>query len=73
MILCLWGKECLIISVIWFSLLQNDVFLICSNAMQYNSPETVYHKQVTGFYFFFSPNFLGVFFFFVVFVHTVLL
>ncbi|KAH1100151.1 hypothetical protein AAZX31_13G051600 [Glycine max] len=22
-----------------------DVFLICSNAMQYNAPETIYHKQ----------------------------
>ncbi|RYR79806.1 hypothetical protein Ahy_A01g004612 isoform B [Arachis hypogaea] len=24
---------------------ENDVFLICSNAMQYNAPETIYHKQ----------------------------
>lgn len=24
---------------------ESDVFLICSNAMQYNSPETIYHKQ----------------------------
>ncbi|KAF3453449.1 hypothetical protein FNV43_RR03889 [Rhamnella rubrinervis] len=24
---------------------ESDVFLICSNAMQYNAPETVYHKQ----------------------------
>ncbi|XP_023523976.1 uncharacterized protein LOC111788062 [Cucurbita pepo subsp. pepo] len=24
---------------------ERDVFLICSNAMQYNSPETIYHKQ----------------------------
>ncbi|KAH7546736.1 hypothetical protein FEM48_Zijuj01G0233100 [Ziziphus jujuba var. spinosa] len=23
----------------------SDVFLICSNAMQYNAPETIYHKQ----------------------------
>ncbi|KAJ4844390.1 hypothetical protein Tsubulata_002350 [Turnera subulata] len=26
-------------------LLQSDVFLICSNAMKYNAPETIYHKQ----------------------------
>ncbi|KAK7387095.1 hypothetical protein VNO78_27601 [Psophocarpus tetragonolobus] len=24
---------------------ENDVFLICSNAMQYNAPDTIYHKQ----------------------------
>ncbi|KAL5583614.1 hypothetical protein UlMin_016056 [Ulmus minor] len=24
---------------------EDDVFLICSNAMQYNAPETIYHKQ----------------------------
>ncbi|CAK8565597.1 unnamed protein product [Lathyrus sativus] len=24
---------------------ESDVFLICSNAMQYNAPETVYHRQ----------------------------
>ncbi|KAE9609469.1 hypothetical protein Lal_00020660 [Lupinus albus] len=24
---------------------ENDVFLICSNAMQYNSPDTIYHRQ----------------------------
>ncbi|OIW04231.1 hypothetical protein TanjilG_00791 [Lupinus angustifolius] len=24
---------------------ESDIFLICSNAMQYNSPETIYHKQ----------------------------
>ncbi|KAL5737608.1 hypothetical protein ACOSP7_030369 [Xanthoceras sorbifolium] len=24
---------------------ESDVFLICSNAMQYNAPDTVYHKQ----------------------------
>ncbi|KAH1153878.1 hypothetical protein GYH30_049491 [Glycine max] len=24
---------------------ESDVFLICSNAMQYNAPETIYHKQ----------------------------
>ncbi|KAH1054114.1 hypothetical protein GLYMA_08G318200v4 [Glycine max] len=24
---------------------ETDVFLICSNAMQYNAPETIYHKQ----------------------------
>ncbi|KAJ7960786.1 Bromodomain containing protein [Quillaja saponaria] len=24
---------------------ESDLFLICSNAMQYNSPETIYHKQ----------------------------
>ncbi|PON51478.1 Bromodomain containing protein [Parasponia andersonii] len=24
---------------------ESDVFLICSNAMQYNGPETIYHKQ----------------------------
>ncbi|MCI08715.1 DNA-binding bromodomain-containing protein, partial [Trifolium medium] len=23
----------------------NDVFLVCSNAMQYNSPDTIYHRQ----------------------------
>lgn len=28
--------------------MQSDVFLICSNAMQYNSAETVYHKQVNA-------------------------
>jgi len=27
---------------------QSDVLLISSNAMQYNAPETVYHKQVLG-------------------------
>ncbi|KAK4439784.1 Bromodomain-containing protein 9 [Sesamum alatum] len=25
--------------------LESDVFLICSNAMQYNAPDTIYHKQ----------------------------
>ncbi|KAF6168176.1 hypothetical protein GIB67_011561 [Kingdonia uniflora] len=25
--------------------LENDVFLLCSNAMQYNAPETIYFKQ----------------------------
>ncbi|CAL0326957.1 unnamed protein product [Lupinus luteus] len=24
---------------------ESDVFLICSNAMQYNSPDTIYHRQ----------------------------
>ncbi|KAI5409317.1 uncharacterized protein LOC127084899 isoform X2 [Lathyrus oleraceus] len=24
---------------------ESDIFLICSNAMQYNAPETVYHRQ----------------------------
>ncbi|XP_022879980.1 uncharacterized protein LOC111397343 [Olea europaea var. sylvestris] len=24
---------------------ENDVFLICSNAMKYNAPDTIYHKQ----------------------------
>ncbi|KAL3503525.1 hypothetical protein ACH5RR_037974 [Cinchona calisaya] len=24
---------------------ESDVFLICSNAMQYNAPDTIYHKQ----------------------------
>ncbi|XP_045806327.1 uncharacterized protein LOC123899279 isoform X2 [Trifolium pratense] len=24
---------------------ENDVFLVCSNAMQYNSPDTIYHRQ----------------------------
>ncbi|KAK7316772.1 hypothetical protein RJT34_00483 [Clitoria ternatea] len=24
---------------------ESDIFLICSNAMQYNAPETIYHKQ----------------------------
>ncbi|CAL0318959.1 unnamed protein product [Lupinus luteus] len=24
---------------------ENDLFLICSNAMQYNSPDTIYHRQ----------------------------
>uniref|UniRef100_A0A2C9W727 Bromo domain-containing protein n=1 Tax=Manihot esculenta TaxID=3983 RepID=A0A2C9W727_MANES len=28
-----------------FEQFESDVFLICSNAMQYNSPETIYHKQ----------------------------
>ncbi|XP_050367494.1 uncharacterized protein LOC126785874 [Argentina anserina] len=27
---------------------ESDVFLICSNAMQYNSPETIYHKQASS-------------------------
>lgn len=26
--------------------MQDDVFLICSNAMQYNAPDTIYYKQV---------------------------
>lgn len=26
--------------------LESDIFLICSNAMKYNAPETVYHRQV---------------------------
>ena len=26
--------------------MQKDVFLICSNAMQYNAPDTVYFRQV---------------------------
>ncbi|XP_042042002.1 uncharacterized protein LOC121787357 [Salvia splendens] len=28
-----------------FKLFEDDVFLICSNAMQYNAPDTIYHKQ----------------------------
>lgn len=32
--------------------MQHDVFLICSNAMQYNEPDTIYHKQVKGLHFF---------------------
>ncbi|KDP39146.1 hypothetical protein JCGZ_00903 [Jatropha curcas] len=28
-----------------FEQFESDVFLICSNAMQYNSAETIYHKQ----------------------------
>ncbi|KAF2285739.1 hypothetical protein GH714_007535 [Hevea brasiliensis] len=28
-----------------FEQFESDVFLICSNAMKYNSPETIYHKQ----------------------------
>lgn len=27
---------------------ESDVFLICSNAMQYNAPDTVYHKQASS-------------------------
>ncbi|XP_062017835.1 uncharacterized protein LOC133734210 [Rosa rugosa] len=27
---------------------ERDIFLICSNAMQYNSPETIYHKQASS-------------------------
>ncbi|XP_059441678.1 uncharacterized protein LOC132173981 [Corylus avellana] len=26
-------------------LFESDIFLICSNAMQYNAPDTIYHKQ----------------------------
>lgn len=26
--------------------MQNDIYLICSNAMQYNAPDTIYYKQV---------------------------
>ena len=26
--------------------MQSDVLLICSNAMQYNAPDTIYYKQV---------------------------
>ena len=26
--------------------MQSDIFLICSNAMQYNAPDTVYFRQV---------------------------
>ncbi|KAK6154433.1 hypothetical protein DH2020_008681 [Rehmannia glutinosa] len=29
-----------------FEQFESDVFLICSNAMQYNAPDTVYHKQL---------------------------
>lgn len=36
----------LIILWILFLVVQHDVFLICSNAMQYNPPNTIYHKQV---------------------------
>ncbi|XP_047945257.1 uncharacterized protein LOC125191871 [Salvia hispanica] len=28
-----------------FKQFESDVFLICSNAMQYNAPDTIYHKQ----------------------------
>ncbi|XP_047970322.1 uncharacterized protein LOC125213690 [Salvia hispanica] len=28
-----------------FKQFEDDVFLICSNAMQYNAPDTIYHKQ----------------------------
>ncbi|RRT60455.1 hypothetical protein B296_00044962 [Ensete ventricosum] len=28
--------------------MQDDVFLICSNAMQYNAPDTIYFRQVLG-------------------------
>ncbi|KAL1567008.1 hypothetical protein AAHA92_02539 [Salvia divinorum] len=28
-----------------FKQFEGDVFLICSNAMQYNAPDTIYHKQ----------------------------
>ena len=31
-----------------FFWLQDDVFLICSNAMQYNAPDTIYFRQVYG-------------------------
>lgn len=27
-------------------ILQDDIFLICSNAMQYNAPDTIYFRQV---------------------------
>lgn len=40
-------------------LLQSDVFLICSNAMQYNSAETIYHKQVYAFGLLNSSHFHG--------------
>jgi bromodomain-containing protein 7/9 len=36
--------------------LESDVLLICSNAMQYNSSDTVYYKQVNH-VFIFSPIF----------------
>lgn len=26
--------------------MQDDIFLICSNAMQYNAPDTIYFRQV---------------------------
>ncbi|GMN51617.1 hypothetical protein TIFTF001_020776 [Ficus carica] len=32
-------------SYLAFEQFESDIFLICSNAMQYNSPETIYHKQ----------------------------
>ncbi|KAG8658207.1 hypothetical protein MANES_03G131200v8 [Manihot esculenta] len=32
-------------SYLTFEQFESDVFLICSNAMQYNSAETIYHKQ----------------------------
>jgi len=49
-----WQHRCLHCNVhlvfTWFSLcsmfLQEDVFLISSNAMQYNSPDTIYYRQV---------------------------
>lgn len=50
-----------------FSWMQSDVFLICSNAMQYNAPDTIYHKQVQDFdRFFFSDCICSVFFCFLV-------
>lgn len=30
--------------------MQNDVFLICANAMQYNAPDTIYYKQVRAYF-----------------------
>ncbi|KAI4320789.1 hypothetical protein MLD38_034233 [Melastoma candidum] len=32
-------------SYVTLSQFESDVFLICTNAMQYNAPDTVYHKQ----------------------------
>lgn len=29
-------------------IVQEDVFLICSNAMQYNAPDTIYFRQVNS-------------------------
>lgn len=39
-------SENLAIHMICFFELQDDVFLICSNAMQYNAPDTIYFRQV---------------------------
>jgi hypothetical protein len=37
----------LLISNVFLMIVQNDVFLLTSNAMSYNSDDTVYYRQVS--------------------------